>query len=347
MVDTRFFTHSGVLSLTHMVTLTGAKACYADGSALKTDNDITLHGIAPLDTAGSNEISFLDNPKYLSTFKTSRAGACFVVEKYRSLAPANMILLVCDDPYRAFAQVAQAFYPPVQSSGVIAPSASVDASAVIGNNCTIGANAFIGEQVELGDNCIIQPNAVIEKGVVIGNNSYIGANTTISHALIGHHVIIHRGVNIGQDGFGFAMSAKGHLKVPQLGRVIIENEVEIGAGTCIDRGSTQDTLIGAGTKIDNLVQIGHNVVIGKGAIVVAQVGISGSTHIGNGTILAGQAGVAGHLHIGNGVKIAAQSGVMENIADGATVGGSPCVPVRQWHKQTIALARMAEKKGVS
>ena len=178
----------------------------------------------------------------------------------------------------------------------------------------------------------------------IGEDTHIGALTTISHAVIGQRVIIHRGVHIGQDGFGFALGRDGHVKVPQLGRVMVDDDVEIGSGTTIDRGTGPDTIIGEGAKIDNLVQIGHNVHIGKRAVVVAQCGISGSTRVGDGAVLGGQVGIAGHLKIGAGAKVAAKSGVMTDIPSGASYGGSPAIPVNDWHRQTIALSRIIKPK---
>jgi UDP-3-O-[3-hydroxymyristoyl] glucosamine N-acyltransferase len=281
--------------------------------------------VAALDQAGAEQVSFLDNPKYLEQFEKSKAAACFVREKYASRAPKSMALLVTETPYSAYALAAQYFYPPSAASG-ISPHAHIAKTATIGNNCQIAAGVVIGE------------------GCVIGDECNIGANTTISHSIIGNRAIIHRGVHIGQDGFGFAPGPRGILKVPQLGRVIIGHDVEIGSGSCIDRGAGPDTVIGDGCKIDNLVQIGHNAQLGKMVVIAAGCGIAGSTRIGDGTMLGGQVGIAGHLTIGRGVKIAAQSGVMSDIPDGATYGGGPAMPIKDWHRQTAALKKLAGKK---
>ena len=343
MADARFFKNTGSITLKHLTEITGASV-FCD-TILELDSaSVILQDVAPLNKASHSDISFLDNIKYLETLKSSHAGVCFIQEKYKHHAPDGMIMLLTPEPYRDFALAAAAFYPDVPPVPEIAPTAQISPSASIGKNCTISAYAVIGNHVVIGDNCTIGASTSIADGVVIGNDSMIGSHSTISHSLIGDSVIIHRGVHIGQDGFGFALGKTGHIKVPQLGRVIIGDKVEIGSGTCIDRGSTQDTVIGAGTKIDNIVQIGHNVQIGNHCIIVAQAAIAGSTHIGNGVLIAGQAGIAGHLKIGNGAKIAAKSGVLTDIPDGIAYGGLPAVPVKQWHRQTVAIARLAERK---
>ena len=338
MADKRFFTNHGPFALTALAEATGAALAQPEFS------DRTMADVAPLDRAGASDISFFDNSKYLEQFHKSTAGACFVRAKFAKEAPAGMAVLVTEDPYRSYALVAQRFYPAPKPTSGIHPTATIDATATIGEGTAIGAGAVIGAYVVIGAGSSIGANAVIGAGVSIGDDSHIGALTSISHTLIGDRVIIHRGVHIGQDGFGFAMSREGHLKVPQLGRVIIENDVEIGSGTAIDRGTGPDTVIGEGAKIDNLVQIGHNVQIGKRSVIVAQVGISGSTRIGDGAVLAGQAGLAGHLKIGAGAKIAAQAGVMNDIPVGASYGGSPAVPIVDWHRQTIAIHRLIKPK---
>ena len=304
--------------------------------------DYIINDVGPLDRASDHEISFLDNPKYVDLFRSSRAAACIVKERYASEAPEGMKLLVSEDPYRAYALIAQYFYPYVPLEETVTSHAHIDATAKLGSNVIVAPGAVIGRNAEIGEDCIIGANTVIHDGVVIGAHSRIGALCSISHSVIGSNVIMHRGVHIGQDGFGFSMGRDGHVKVPQLGRVIIGNDVEIGAGTCIDRGTGPDTIIGDGSKIDNLVQIGHNVQIGRNVVIVAQCGISGSTRIGDGTILAGQIGIAGHLRIGAGVRIAAQSGVMNDIPAGASYGGSPALPIKNWHRQTVMLARLVK-----
>lgn len=338
MVDSRFFTNRGPFRASELAAATGAQIRPGD------DGTRSLHDVAPLDRATANDVSFFDNAKYVEQFLNSAAGLCFVRPKYAERAPAHMTVLLTDDPYRCYALAAQQFYPADSATGTIAPSAVIHPSATIGHGVTVGDGAIISAQVSIGDHSVIGPNSVIHPGVIIGHHTRVGALTTISHALIGNHVLIHRGVQIGQDGFGFALGRDGHVKVPQLGRVVIEDEVEIGSNTTIDRGTGPDTTIGEGTKIDNLVQIGHNVQIGRRAVIIAQCGISGSTRIGDGAVLAGQVGLAGHIKIGAGAKLAAKSGVMGDIPAGASYGGIPAVPVTDWHRQTIALNRLIKSK---
>ncbi len=319
MADPHFFKSSGRFTLEEIVKI--AQAELND----QAHSSIVIKDLAPLSTAGSEEISFLDNPKYVEEFKKTKAGACIIDEKYCDVAPKGLPLVISKNPYLSNALVAAAFYP-VSLHAEISEKAHISGSAKIGQHCTIEPGAYIGDEVEIGDDC------------------YISANVNISHAIIGNNVIFHPGVCIGQDGFGFAFDGKKHIKVPQLGRVVIGNNVEIGANTCIDRGSGPDTTIGDGTKIDNLVQIAHNVVIGENCIITAQVGFAGSTVIEDYAMFGGQSGVAGHLTIGQGAQIAAQSGVTKNIKAGEVVCGMPAIPIKQFHRQAITLQHMTKKK---
>jgi UDP-3-O-[3-hydroxymyristoyl] glucosamine N-acyltransferase len=261
------------------------------------------------------------------------------------VAPAGTVCLTHKNPYKAYAIAAQAFYPAEPAASFRAPTALIDKTAVIGSDCSIEDGVIIGANAKIGSRCRIQAHAVIRDGVEIGDDCDIGAHAYITHALIGSKVRLHPGARIGRPGFGFAIDPAGFVSVPQLGRVIIESDVEIGANTTIDRGAGPDTVIGQGTRIDNLVQIGHNVKIGKGCVIVAQVGISGSTQVGDYVMMGGQAGVAGHIKIGSKTKIAAQSGIMRDIPPGTEYMGSPAVPIRQAMKQVALLAKLAIKKG--
>lgn len=312
-----------------------------------TPSDHIIRGVAPIDSATADNVTFLSNKKYADSLVQSNAGACILHPQDIDKAPGSMILMLSDNPYAAYAKAATLFYPAQASVPSISPQATIASSAKLGKGCSVSATAYIDEQAQIGDHCTIAPGVYIGKGVRVGNYCSIGHGVTLTHCILGSHVLLHPGVRIGQDGFGFATEKGVHLKVPQLGRVVIEDHVEIGANSCIDRGAGPDTYIGQGTKIDNLVQIGHNVQIGKGCIIVSHVGISGSTKLGDYVVLGGQVGIAGHLSIGSMANVAAQSGVMHDIAPKEIVGGSPAVPIKQWHRQTVALKKLVSKKGSS
>lgn len=342
MPDARFFHNAGAMTLAELAKLTGA-AITASGGGVPDSNRVFTN-VLPLDRAGEHDVSFLDNVKYIETFINSKAGACFVRAKFVERAPKHMVLLATDEPYYCYALTARRFYPDRELTPGISPQAHIAKTATLGKDIRIDPGAIIGERVKIGDRCSIGAVTVVGDGVEIGDDACIGSNCSLSHAVIGQRVTLHRGVHIGQDGFGFAAGAKGVLKMPQLGRVIIGDDVEIGSGTCIDRGTGPDTVIGNGVKIDNLVQIGHNVHIGRGVVIAAQCGIAGSTHVGDGVMLGGQVGIAGHLRIGAGAKLAAQSGIMTDVPAGATYGGSPAMPVRDWHRQTITVSKLSKKE---
>ena len=339
MADPRFYTAAGPFTLGQLAEIAGAEIAGAGSGA----PEAVFADVAPLASAGGRDVSFLDNRRYLDAFRKSRAGACLISRESAPAAPSDMRLLIAKDPYRAYAKVAAAYYPMPPPKPGVDPTAAVAPGARLGEGCRIEAGAVIGAGAEIGRRCRISATAVIGEGVMIGDDCTIGPGATLTHAIVGVRTIVHGGARIGQDGFGFALGAGGHLKVPQLGRVVIGDDVEIGANTTIDRGAGPDTTIGDGTKIDNLVQIAHNVSIGRGCVIVAQVGISGSTRIGDFVMIGGQAGVTGHLAIGDGAKIAAQAGVMRNIEPGMTVGGSPAMPQRQWLKSVAMIERMIRK----
>jgi len=338
MADPRFFDRAGPFTLEALAALSGARVLDPQGGAR------LYRDVGPLETAGPEDVSFLENRKYLETFIRSQAGAAFVDERVAGRAPPGMALLVSNEPYRAYALAARAFYPARLIIPRRAPSAVIDRTASVPEDCDIGPNAVIERGARLGRRCQVGANTVIAAGVEVGDDCRIGPNVTLSHCVIGSRVVLHPGVRIGQEGFGFAPDPAGPIKVPQLGLVLIGDDVDIGANTTIDRGSGPDTVIGPGSMIDNLVQIGHNVILGRCCILAGQVGISGSTRLGDFVMVGGQGGLAGHLNIGSGVRIAAKSGIMRDIPAGETVCGSPAVPLTEFMRQTAVLQRLARKK---
>lgn len=339
MADPRFHPNHGPYRLRELATL--ANADLSDGA----DPELELSDVAPLDEARAGDVTFLSNRAYLGQLAASRAGACIIAPDLADKAPEGMALILSPAPYMAYARIARAFYPPRPLRPGIHPRAVIADSARIGKDCEIGPGAVIGERAEIGDGCRVAANAVIDDGVVVGEGGVIGAGAYVAYAILGKRAYIYPGARIGQDGFGFAPDPAGHVRVPQLGRVVIGDDVEIGANSTIDRGAGPDTVIGSNCMIDNLVMIGHNVTLGRGCVLVAQVGIAGSTHIGDFVTIAGQAGLAGHLTIGDGVTIAAKAGVVKDIADGQTVGGHPAVPIGDWRRASVLIGRMVKAKG--
>lgn len=340
MADRRFFAHAGPFRLAEIAEMTGAELRNCP------DPSLEITEVAALDKAVAGEIGFLENRRYLSALGETKASACFVSPRFVDRAPDHVVLLVTDRPRRNFARVSRAFHPDDAVTPGIHSSAILGEDVQLGRDCQIDAGAVIGAGAQLGDGAWIGANVVIGEGVTIGAATRVCANASLSHCDIGSRCLIYPGARIGQPGFGFEVDASGPLKMPQLGRVIIEDDVEVGANTTVDRGAGPDTIIGRGTMIDNLVQIGHNVEIGKGCIIVAQVGIAGSSKLEDYVVLGGQVGVAGHLTIGTGAQVAAQSGVNKAIPAGARMGGSPTVPMREFRRQVAAvkaLGRRVEK----
>jgi UDP-3-O-[3-hydroxymyristoyl] glucosamine N-acyltransferase len=339
MADPRFFMRQGPFSLADLAAAGEAEL------AAPADATIMIEDISALETAASGHLSFLDNKAYLDAFAASGAAAAIVAPRHAARAPDGMALLLSDQPYRAFALIAQAFYPRPRPMSGVAAGAVVDAGAVLGPGCQVDAGAVIAGGAELGPRCAIGSNATIGPGVVLGEDCIVGPNVTLSHCRVGDRVTLHPGARVGQDGFGFAIDPRGHVKVPQVGCVVIGDDCDIGANTTIDRGSMRDTVIGPGCWIDNLVQIGHNVELGRGCVIAAMAGISGSTKVGNFVAMGGQVGLAGHLQIGDGVQIAAQSGIMADVPPGLTLCGSPAVPIKEFFRGVATLRRMTQTKG--
>jgi UDP-3-O-[3-hydroxymyristoyl] glucosamine N-acyltransferase len=312
------------------------------------DLDRRITGIAALDLAGSRDLTFLDNPKYADQLAATHAGVCFTSRRFAGRAPAGVAVLVAREPYRAFVAVARLLFPdalrPSSLFGAetIAAGAFVHPSARLESGVAVDPTAVVGPRAEIGSGSVIGPGAVIGPDVRVGRGCSIGAGATLTHALLGDQVIVHAGCRIGQDGFGYLADAQGRRKVPQVGRVIIQDDVEIGANTTIDRGASRDTVIGEGTKIDNQVQVGHNVVIGRHCILVAQTGLSGSTTLGDHVVLGARVGTNNHVTIGEGAQIAAISIVNDDVPPGARWGGTPAKPVKLWFREMKTLEHMAK-----
>jgi UDP-3-O-[3-hydroxymyristoyl] glucosamine N-acyltransferase len=334
--DPRFFARTGPHGLAAVAAVAGGEAKGAD---------LKLEGVAPLQTAGPTQVSFLDNRRYADALAATGAGAVIVHPDMVARVPAGCAAIVTTEPYVGWARVAALFHPlPPPIPGIHA-AAVVEAGAVVNPTAEIGPLAVIGAGAEIGPGCRVGAGAVIGAGVVMGPDCRIGPQATVTHAVLGARVYVYPGARIGQDGFGFAITKTGFVTVPQLGRVVLEDDVEVGANTTIDRGSAQDTVIGAGSRLDNLVQIGHNVRLGRCCVIVSQAGISGSTVLGDFVQVAGQAGLIGHLSIGDKARIGAQAGIMADVAAGADVVGSPAQPLREFFRQVAALRRLARRPG--
>jgi UDP-3-O-[3-hydroxymyristoyl] glucosamine N-acyltransferase len=338
-----FFKRSGGLTLREIATLVGGEP--RDGADLER----RISGIGPLDRAGPNDISFLDGAKYVQQAATTVAGACLTTPRFVDALPGQVSVLTVREPYRAFVEVARTLFPDslrpsslFEANGVAA-GAHVHPSARLENGVTVDPGAVIGPGAEIGGGTVIGAGAVIGAKVRIGRDCAIGPNATIMHALIGDRVIIHPGCAIGQDGFGYVRGPRGAHKVPQVGRVIIQDDVEIGANSGVDRGAIRDTVIGEGSKIDNLVQIAHNVSIGRHCLLAGQVGISGSTTLEDGVIMGGQVGVADHLTIGAGAMFGAKAGVFTDVPPGARWSGYPARSAKQWLREVVTLEQLARE----
>ena len=310
------------------------------GGRLIGDENLRIKKISPIDKAEPGDITFLTNKKYIPYLKHTKASAIILDREIKNLEIAQ---IVSNNPYLAYAKLLTFFTrKDIEHTGV-SPNAFVDESSIIPENITVYPGVYIGKNVKIGENTIIYPNVVIGDNCKIGDNCIIYANVSIYHdTIIGNNVIIHAGTVIGSDGFGYAKDGEKYFKIPQIGNVIIEDDVEIGANCTIDRGAIESTKIGKGVKIDNLVQIAHNVEIGENSVIVAQVGISGSTKIGKNVVLAGQVGVAGHIKIGDNVMVGAKSGIGRSLKDGSIVSGIPVIDHKKWLKWAVSYEKLPE-----
>ena len=336
--DPRFFPAQGPFSLAQIAEAAGA-AC-ADHAGRR------LTGVAPLGAAGPEDLAYLEGKRHVAALRATRAGAVLVGQDFAGEVPEGSVALVTPTPQLSFARAAALFHPRPAPVPGIHPTACIAADAVVGEGCEIGPHAVIGAGAEIGAGCIIGAHAVVGAGCVLGAGSVLRAHASMEHCLAGVGVVLHQGARVGNEGFGFVTTKAGeHVTVPQVGRVILGDGVEIGAGSCVDRGAGGDTVLGPGTRLDNLVQIGHNVRTGRGCVIVAQVGIAGSVELGNFVVVAGQAGLAGHISLGDGVRVGAQAGVTQDVAAGTDVVGSPAWPAREFMRAMMWLRRQAAPKG--
>ena len=335
--DPRFFPAGPKLTLAEAAAAAGGELVGGDPAAI-------VAGVGPLQAAGPDEVSFLENKRYASQVAGTRAMAVVIAPEFVGRLPAGTAAIVTAQPYLGFGRVARALFPaPVAPPG-IHPTAVVDPTVRLGAGVAIGPYAVVEAGAEIGAGCVIGPHAVIGAGVVLGEGCRIGAHASVSHCIAGRGVVLHPGARIGQEGFGFAVTPEGRFEtMPQLGRVLLGDAVEVGANACVDRGSQSDTVLGAGTRLDNMVQIGHNVRTGRACVLVSQVGISGSTTLGDGVQMGGQSGISGHVTLGDRAQVAAQSGVMSDVAAGEVVGGSPAWPLKETLRAFATLRRMVAK----
>lgn len=313
------------------------------GSRVEGNGDVEITGAAGLDEATAGNVTFLSNPRYTPRVKTTRASAIYVGDD-TAVDRNDIAVLRAKDPYLAYTRALILFHPEPRPKAFVHPTAVIDPTATIAAEVSIGGHVVIGARAEIGTGVIIHPNVTIYENVKIGSDSVIHSGVAIrENSILGERVIVHNNSVVGCDGFGYAKDEERHwLKIPQTGRVVIEDDVEIGAGTTIDRASVGESRIARGTKIDNLVQVGHSCTIGEDTLLCAQVGLAGSSHIGNRVILAGQAGVAGHNTIGDDVVLTAKSATSHDVPAGKMISGIPAFDNRDWLRSTAAFRRLGE-----
>jgi UDP-3-O-[3-hydroxymyristoyl] glucosamine N-acyltransferase len=326
--------------------LSAADVAALVGGALVGDGAVRLRAVAPLDRAGPGDLTFLAAGRYLPYFHASRAGAVLLTAAHRAEEPGPATRIVVDDPHRAMLVAVRALYPAVRPAAAVHPTAVIGAGAQHGSDFSAGPHAVIGAGARLGDRVTVMAGAVVGDGVVLGDDVTLWPNVVCyPGTVVGSRVILHAGVVLGSDGFGYVPGKAGHEKIPHVGRCVIGDDVEIGANSTVDRGSVDDTVVGPGTKIDNLVQVGHNCRIGARCLLMSQVGLAGSTHVEDEVILAGQVGLAGHLTVGKGARVGAQSGVMNDIPAGATWFGYPATAHGEMMRTIAASRRLAKMLG--
>jgi len=334
--DVRFFDIHGPLSLAEIARIGGVDATHS------IPDDVAISGAAPLGKAGRSDVSFLSDKRYIDDFRSTSAGAVFVHPSNADAAPSGCVVLLSKEPQAAYARVAARLYRPRRHP---ADAPAIHPSARVEDGVAIGHGVVIGPEAQIGSGTILDANAVIGPGVSIGRDCQIGAGVSVGFALIGDRVRIYANAVIGQEGFGVAGSGEGAVDIPQLGRVIIQDDVTLGACVCVDRGAWDDTVIGERTKVDNMVQIAHNVRIGRNCVLAAHTGLSGSVIVGDGVRFGGRAGVADHTTIGSGASIAAGGGLLRDVPAGETWAGTPARPLWQYLRETAWLTRQTQQKG--
>jgi UDP-3-O-[3-hydroxymyristoyl] glucosamine N-acyltransferase len=337
-----FFHRAGPFALRTIAEAVGAERI---GDA---EGDREIDDLRPLQDAGPSHLTFLDNRKYAVHLPSTRAAACLLTRRDIGRTPSGTVAVATAAPYRAFARALALFYADAFHPKVAGPAADpagrlIHPTAEIDSSVTLGPGAIVGKEARISAGTTVSAGAVVGYRVRIGSDGYIGPGAVVTHALIGDRVIVHAGGRIGQDGFGFAMGRQGHLKVPQIGRVIIGDDVEIGANSTVDRGSLADTVIGEGTKIDNLVQIAHNVIVGRHCLIAAQSGIAGSSELGDFVVMGAKSGVLGHLRVGSGAQIAGMAHVKDDVEAGARMDGTPARPFKEWARGVAVLRQLARK----